>query len=85
MEFAFYVMLIVWLISVIAMIVIGMQLLASTQKERMELLKLIKADSLSEYSSFDQSRPKTNTENNFVRQAMRNAYNKRDDDEDDGN
>ena len=75
-------------ISVFVFLIIGVIVLASSfvndhikrkqaHEERMELLKLIKAQSLSEYT-MDQPKP-VKENNNFIRQAMKDAYNRGED------
>ena len=78
METVFYVLLSVCLSLMITTTagVIMMQRIA--HRERMELLKMIKAQSLSEYTAMDQPKP-VKENNNFIRQAMKEAYNRGED------
>lgn len=71
--------------SVLFVLIIGVIVLASSfvndhikrkqaHEERMELLKLIKAQNLTEYTSMDQNKLQSKENNNFIRKAMKNAY-----------
>lgn len=80
METAFYFLLVVCVFLMIASVAGVIVLQRITHRERMELLKLIKAESLSEYKVNEESRP-AKENNNFIRKAMKQAYNKGQDDD----
>lgn len=81
MDAVTYIVLIAFVVSMFGSVVGVIMLQRIAHRERMELLKLIKASSLTEYS-MDQPKSKPIIENNnFMRQAMKNEYNKRQDDE----
>ena len=77
METAFYILLAACLISAFGSIAGVIVIQRISHKERMELLKLIKAQSLTEFTTSDKSQ--STKPANFIRSAMKDAYNKGDD------